>query len=157
MVRRGDARAHPIGHDVRTVGVARARDARVELPRRGPATLPGVVDGALRDVGRLDVRLGRMAWFGDREDVPVLFVASAGVERAHERLARALVTLPGFAADTPRHWRAGYRPHLTLGRAVSMPSGTEAAVACVAIARLDPATAVVEAVLSPPAARRPSA
>lgn len=122
-----------------------------------PAALPGVVDGALRDVGTLDLRLGRMAWFGDREDVPVLLVASAGVERAHERLARALVALPGFAADAPRHWRAGYRPHLTLGRAVSMPSGTGAAVACVAIARLDAAAAVVEAVLSPPAAPRTSA
>ncbi|WP_157674804.1 2'-5' RNA ligase family protein [Agrococcus jejuensis] len=119
-----------------------------------PTTLPGVVDDALRDVGSLDARLGRMAWFGEREDVPVLLVASTGIERAHERLATALVQLPGFAADAPRQWRAGYRPHLTLGAAVPMPTGDRVAIACVAIARLDGADAVVEAVLPPPAARR---
>ena len=122
-----------------------------------PAALHDVVESAVRDVGTLDVRLGRMAWFGDRQDVPVLLVASSGVERAHERLAQALVPLPGFAADTPRHWRAGYRPHLTLGRAVSMPGGSDVTVDCLAIARLDGQDAVVEAVLRPPVARRPSA
>lgn len=122
-----------------------------------PATLPALVGEALRDVGSLDGRLGRMAWFGEHGDVPVLLVASTGIERTHERLATALVRLPGFAADALRHWRAGYRPHLALGAAVPMPTGDRVSFACVAIARLDGADAVVEAVLPPPDARRASA
>lgn len=122
-----------------------------------PSTLPAVVDDALQDAGPLDGRLGRTAWFGEREDVPVLLVASTGIEGAHERLATALVQLPGFAADAPQHWRAGYRPHLTLGAAVPAPTHEHIIVACVAIARLDGADAVVEAVLPAPGARRASA
>lgn len=120
-----------------------------------PSTLPAVVDVALRDVGRLDGRLGRIAWFGERQDVPVLLVASAAFERAHERLASALVALPGFGADAPRQWRTGYRPHLTLGPAVTTPTGGRITAACVAIVRLDGADAVVDAVLPPPGAGAP--
>ncbi|QCR18468.1 2'-5' RNA ligase family protein [Agrococcus sp. SGAir0287] len=115
-----------------------------------PDALPAVVDRALRGAGSLDARIGRMAWFGERGGVPVLLVASPGIERAHERLATALVRQPGFAADAPRHWRSGYRAHLTLGPAVVPPSGAWLTVACVAIVRLEGPQADVESVLAPP-------
>lgn len=81
-----------------------------------PSALPALVDDALRDVGVLAPRLGRMEWFGPDRDVPVLLVASASIELAHERLAKRLDAVPGFGAEEPRHWRTGYRPHLTLDR-----------------------------------------
>jgi hypothetical protein len=97
-----------------------------------------------RIVGRADVsskplsvQFTQLAQFGPNGDVPVRLVQSDGVLTLHNRLADDLALLPGFAAEEPAFWRDGYRPHLTLGDAITSGEGERWNVECIATAQLD--------------------
>lgn len=115
---------------------------------------------AVRDAMGVDrvlaMHLGECALFGPRADVPVRLVTSAQVDRVHRGLADRLDRLDGFAADEPTHWRAGYRPHLTLGPTVDAFEGEVRTATHVAIAKLTSATAEIVARLDLRPSQEPS-
>ena len=106
----------------------------------------------------LVVDLGGTAWFGTEHDVPVRLALPGPIVDVHRSLAAQVEALRGFAADDPAFWRDGYRPHLTLGPAVSGDVGDRLVIGCVAVARLDRGTATITAAFDlPPAGGRPPA
>jgi hypothetical protein len=98
----------------------------------------------------LAVELGALAFFGPGGDVLVRLVHSAPAERAHARLAERIERLPGFAEEEPAYWRAGYRPHLTLGPHISAAEGERRIAARIAVAEILGGEAQVVALLEAP-------
>jgi 2'-5' RNA ligase len=103
------------------------------------------VASAIRGVWPLRVRFGGQAMFGARHDVPVQLVESPEVVALHDRLADLLETFQGFAARDPRHWRRGYRPHMTHVPTLSVEAGDVRELRCIALAELVGSTATVAA------------
>ena len=58
--------------------------------------------------------------------------------------------MPGFVAEEPAYWRAGYRPHLTLSPVTSIEEGESRALRCVALAHLQDDDAKVVAAFGLP-------
>lgn len=85
---------------------------------------------------RIDIRCDGTEWFGPDHDKPVQLVLPERISTVHERLADELEQLPGFTADDPGFWREGYRPHLTLGSAISPEAGEVKQVVQISVARL---------------------
>ena len=78
---------------------------------------------AARAVSAFDVSLGPAAQFGKRGENSVLLADHPHLGELHALLATALTQLPGFEAAEPAYWTEGYRPHVTLGPAVSAIAG----------------------------------
>jgi hypothetical protein len=53
----------------------------------------------------------------------VLLAPHPLLNHIHEMLAAELAHVPGFAPAEPHYWGDGYRPHATLGPAVSAKAG----------------------------------
>lgn len=101
----------------------------------------------------LAVEVGALAFFGPRGDVPVRLVHSAAAVRAHGRLTERIERLPGFAEEEPAYWRAGYRPHLTLGPHISVAEGEQRLAFLIAVAEIVGSEAQVVALLEAPETR----
>jgi 2'-5' RNA ligase len=128
--------------------------SRREWPIHVTLVSPFSVDAPAEDLARavasaggdgwpLRIRFGGQAMFGARHDVPVQLAESAEVVALHERLAVLLETMPGFVARDPRHWRQGYRPHMTHVPAVAVHAGDTRELRCIALAELTGGTAIV--------------
>lgn len=128
--------------------------SRREWPPHVTLASPFVVEAPAEDLARavesaggdewpLRVRFGGRAMFGARHDVPVQLVESADVVALHERLAVVLETMPGFVARDPRHWRQGYRPHMTHVPTVAVHTGDSRELRSMALAELAGPTATV--------------
>jgi hypothetical protein len=85
--------------------------------------IPALLESSVQRVAAFGVRLGPLDRFGVAKDVPVLLASHPWFNQMHESLAADLAQVPGFAPAEPRHWRVGYRPHATLGPAVSAWDG----------------------------------
>ncbi|MFC4242384.1 2'-5' RNA ligase family protein [Gryllotalpicola reticulitermitis] len=106
---------------------------------------------ACADSGPLDLHFAGTAMFGPDHDVPVRLVESDAVRALHHRLADRLEPMGGFVRDEPAYWRAGYRPHLTLGPGVLRRGHRDRRLTSVALAELDGSTATVAATVDLPA------
>jgi SAM-dependent methyltransferase len=117
-----------------------------------------VIDGGRDEVTRavavacadeppLRLRFADQAWFGPRQDISVQLVDAPQITALHERLADALESSPGFAAETPEHWRDGYRPHMTHVLGVATPAGTRARLPHIAVAAMAGGSATVVAAI----------
>lgn len=81
-------------------------------------------------------RFGDVALFGPHRDIPVRVAESAQVDALHRVIADRLLSLRGFVADEPAHWRGGYHAHLTLRPTIGVGKGESWTATHVAIARL---------------------
>jgi hypothetical protein len=89
-------------------------------------------------------------WFGPNHDVPVRLVSPGRVSFLHQCLADQLEQLPGFVPDEPGFWRVGYRPHLTLGSAITLEPGEPKEIAQIAVAQLSGERATIAATFDLP-------
>lgn len=96
----------------------------------------------------LNVRVGAEELFGPNHDVPVRLVDAPRAEVVHERLASHLPALAGFAPEEPAYWRAGYRPHLTLGPSVAAREGDLLIARHIAVVEIRESDAHVVAIFS---------
>jgi hypothetical protein len=85
--------------------------------------IPALLESSVHRVAAFGVRLGPIDRFSVAKDVPVLLASHPLFNRMHKSMAADLAHVPGFAPAEPRHWRDGYRPHATLGPAVSARDG----------------------------------
>jgi len=99
----------------------------------------------------VDIRFNGTEWFGPDHDRQVQLVLPERVSTVHERLADELEQLPGFIADEPDFWREGYRPHLTLGSAITPEAGEVKETVQISVARLSRNSATIEVAFSLPA------
>lgn len=81
--------------------------------------------------------------FGPNRDVPVRLVRVGHVAKLHQQLVDELESLADVAVDEPAYWRAGYRPHLTLGPSIEAAEGECRIARDIAIARLEGDTATI--------------
>jgi 2'-5' RNA ligase len=107
------------------------------------ALVTDIVRRVAAGVEAIDCRVQARAMFGPKQDVPVHLVAPDGFAAWHDRLTDDFEQLPGFAADEPDYWRAGYRPHVTLGSAAAVREGEIRPVRCIATVRLEGVNATV--------------
>jgi 2'-5' RNA ligase len=84
-----------------------------------PVFLESIADG----VTAFGVKLGPLDRFGVDKNVPVLLASHPMLDQIHLAFAAELARLPGFSPVEPHYWGGGYRPHATLGRAVSAKAG----------------------------------
>lgn len=109
---------------------------------------------AVRSAGVLTeptvIQFGGKGRFGPNHDVPVRLALPGRVSTLHQYLAVQLEQLPGFTADEPAFWRASYRPHLTLGSAISHEDGEAQGVCQIAIAEISGERATIIAVFDLP-------
>jgi hypothetical protein len=101
-----------------------------------PELVVEAVQGALVGEAPREACLAGPAMFGPRGDVPVQLVESGQFPALHERLAAAAEHLPGFAADEPRYWHDGYRPHITRRIGETLREGDVWPIRCIATAAL---------------------
>jgi 2'-5' RNA ligase len=87
------------------------------------------------------------AVFGPR-NVHVQLVDSDQIVTMHDRLADAFEGMPGFAAESPAFWRAGYRPHMTHVPDLVLREGDTVRLPHVAVADLIESTATIIATSS---------
>jgi len=99
----------------------------------------------------IDIRFHGTEWFGSDHDVPVQLVLPERVSTVHDCLADGLEQLPGFIADEPGFWREGYRPHLTLGSAITVEAAEAKEVVQILVARLREDRATIDAAFTLPA------
>lgn len=97
----------------------------------------------LADVGPMTVRFEGVALFGPNGDIPVQLIHAPEISYVHERLADLLGSLPGFAPEQARHWRAGYRPHMTRVAGRDAPEGAQTVLEHVALAEIDGDHAII--------------
>lgn len=99
----------------------------------------------------LDIVFGGDAMFGAHHTVRVQLVLPGIVDALHTRLADQLERLPGFAPDSPQHWRDGYHAHVTHTPAESPHLGETWRLRSIAVARLSGPDATVVAASDLPA------
>lgn len=102
-----------------------------------------------RDVS-LHLEFEELALFGPDRDIPVRLVVSPPIMELHGRLVDELASIGDVVADAPDYWRAGYRPHVTLGPSIEAHKGDHRIVRDVVIARLDDAIATIVAAMRLP-------
>ena len=95
-----------------------------------PERVIEVVRDALADRPPVEARIAGRAMFGPSSDIPVQLVEPGPFPGVHEALADAVERLPGFVADEPDYWHAGYRPHITLRAGESLREGDGWPVRC---------------------------
>jgi len=94
----------------------------------GVAAIPDLLESVLHGMASFDVELGPLDRFGAGGDVPVLLAPHPLLDEIHESLAAGLGHIPGFSPVEPDYWGDGYRPHATLGPAVSATAGDMLAI-----------------------------
>ena len=82
-----------------------------------------LLNSVANDVAAFGVELGPRDRFGSERNIPVFLASHPTFHLLHELLAAGLRDMPGFAAAEPSFWEGGYRPHATLGPAVSVREG----------------------------------
>ena len=91
----------------------------------------------------VDVTFAGEAMFGANGTLRVQLVRPGPMEELHVRLADQIETLPGLHADSPDHWRDGYRPHVTHAPVRSPREGATWNVRSIAVARLSGSEATI--------------
>lgn len=87
-----------------------------------------LLESVANDIAAFDVKLGPKDRFGTERNIAVLLAEHSAFHSLHESLAAGLKQIPGFAAAESPFWESGYRPHATLGPAVSVRDGDSLSV-----------------------------
>jgi 2'-5' RNA ligase len=103
------------------VHVTIAANFRIGAP--AVAGLPGLLGSIAHNLTAFGVELGPLEQFGAGKNVPVLLASHPLLDQIHQSLNDELANLSGFLPVDPDYWGGGYRPHATLGPAVTARAG----------------------------------